>query len=237
MLRPGLGTLMRDLRRSPAIVVAAVALFVALGSTSYAVLRIPAKSVGTAQLKAKAVTTAKLRNGAVDRAKLSNGAVGGAKVEPGSLRAVHFAPEELPAATTSASAEENRIGGAGEPIALGHHTTVLSLDDPEGTGAITVAGPARLSVHATATVHNTGSFGVVECRVALFEQPGGGQLPLGQAGLESVGNQAITTIPTAGAIEVAAGTFDVELQCVTFQETDGHFDYLKGNLVAVASPR
>lgn len=51
----------RFLRRpSPALVVAVIALFVALGGTSYAALRLPKNSVGTAQLKRGAVTKGKI---------------------------------------------------------------------------------------------------------------------------------------------------------------------------------
>jgi hypothetical protein len=44
---------------------ALLALFVALGGSSYAASRIPADSVGTAQLKANAVTSSKVRDGSL----------------------------------------------------------------------------------------------------------------------------------------------------------------------------
>lgn len=65
---------------SPAMLVALLALFVALGGSAFAVSR-----VGTKQLKKGAVTTAKIRNGAVTTAKLGAGAVTGAKVRANSL--------------------------------------------------------------------------------------------------------------------------------------------------------
>ncbi len=76
---------MKSLRRrigppSPAMVVALVALFVALGGSAFAV-----SQVGTKQLKKAAVTTAKIRNGAVTNAKLGNGSVTGAKVRANSI--------------------------------------------------------------------------------------------------------------------------------------------------------
>jgi hypothetical protein len=46
---------------SPAMVVACIALTVALAGTSYAAIRLPANSVGTAQLKRAAVTGAKVK--------------------------------------------------------------------------------------------------------------------------------------------------------------------------------
>jgi hypothetical protein len=46
---------------SPAMAVALVALFVALGGTGYAVTRLPSNSVGTSQLRKSAVTSSKIR--------------------------------------------------------------------------------------------------------------------------------------------------------------------------------
>lgn len=76
--------------------IALLALFVALGGTSYAAVSLPKNSVGTAQLKANAVKQGKIKNGAVTRAKIRNGAINTHKVENGSLRAGDFAPGQLP---------------------------------------------------------------------------------------------------------------------------------------------
>jgi hypothetical protein len=48
-----------------------IALFVALGGTSYAATQLPSNSVGTGQIRAGAVTATKIHNGAVTSAKLS----------------------------------------------------------------------------------------------------------------------------------------------------------------------
>jgi hypothetical protein len=58
-------------------VVAYLALFVALGGTSYAAIRLPAGSVGTKQLRKGAVTNRKLATGSVGAAKLDRKTVGG----------------------------------------------------------------------------------------------------------------------------------------------------------------
>jgi hypothetical protein len=50
-------------RPTPATAIALIALFVALGGTGYAALKLPKNSVGTKQLKANAVTGAKVKNG------------------------------------------------------------------------------------------------------------------------------------------------------------------------------
>ena len=69
---------MRRLHPSPALVVSLIALFVALGGTSYAaVTSVPANSVGTAQLKNGAVTAPKIATGAVTAAKIASNALPG----------------------------------------------------------------------------------------------------------------------------------------------------------------
>src|SRR5436190_495301 len=72
---------MRRFTPSPAMVVYLIALFVALGGTSYAAITsLPAGSVGTTQLKNAAVTAPKIKNGAVTAAKISSSAAGAVHV-------------------------------------------------------------------------------------------------------------------------------------------------------------
>jgi hypothetical protein len=54
---------------SPALVISLIALFVALGGTTYAATSLPANSIGTKQLKKNAVTARKIKNGAVVASK------------------------------------------------------------------------------------------------------------------------------------------------------------------------
>lgn len=58
-------------RPSPAMLVALVALFVALGGTSYAAIKLPGNSVGSKQLKNGAVTNKKIGKGAVTASKIN----------------------------------------------------------------------------------------------------------------------------------------------------------------------
>jgi hypothetical protein len=50
---------------SPALITSIVALVVAMGGTSYAAIKLPRNSVGSAQLRSNAVTSAKVRNGSL----------------------------------------------------------------------------------------------------------------------------------------------------------------------------
>jgi len=64
----------RPPRLTYANVMSSLALFVALGGTSYAVTQLPRDSVGNRQLKANAVTSNKIRAGAVQRSDLAESA-------------------------------------------------------------------------------------------------------------------------------------------------------------------
>jgi hypothetical protein len=65
----------RYLRIHPATAISLVALFVALGGTSYAAVTAARNSVGTVQLKNSAVTAAKLADGAVTATKVKDGSL------------------------------------------------------------------------------------------------------------------------------------------------------------------
>src|SRR4051812_36764296 len=73
--------------------VALLALFIALGGTSYAAVRLPAKSVGTKQLKSNAVTSAKVKNS--------------------SLKAKDFAPGEIPSGPAGPAGLQGGVGPQG----------------------------------------------------------------------------------------------------------------------------
>jgi hypothetical protein len=95
--------------RSPAMVVACVALVVALGGVSYAAGVLPKNSVGPTQLQKKAVTASKLRANSVD----------GAKVKDGSLTATDFKAGQLPAGPKGDPGAPGAPGPQGERGAPG----------------------------------------------------------------------------------------------------------------------
>jgi Collagen triple helix repeat (20 copies) len=95
----------RYLARRPATAIALLALFVALGGTSYAALSLPRNSVGSAQLK----------TGAVTAAKLAANAVTSAKIKDRTLVRADFAKGQL----ASAVGQTGPAGPAGQPGAAG----------------------------------------------------------------------------------------------------------------------
>jgi hypothetical protein len=80
---------------SPSMIVACVALFVALGGTSYAAITLPANSVGTEQIKKSAVTGAKVKNATLTGAKIASATLTGAKIADATLTGAKIADATL----------------------------------------------------------------------------------------------------------------------------------------------
>jgi hypothetical protein len=143
-------------RPSPAMAVALIALFVALGGGAYA-LTIPRNSVGSEQLK----------QGSVTGAKLANGAVTSAKVKDGSLLTEDFKAGQLPRGA------KGNPGPTGNPGAKGDkgdpatklfatiHTTASVATLIHGSG---VANIERLGTGIT-RVTFTRSVSPAECAI------------------------------------------------------------------------
>jgi hypothetical protein len=72
-------------------VASTLALFIALGGTSYAVTSLPADSVGSAQLKSGSVTASKLHAHAVGAAAVAKNSLTGAQIDESSLGLVPHA--------------------------------------------------------------------------------------------------------------------------------------------------
>jgi hypothetical protein len=73
--------LLRGLRPSPALIVACLALFVAMGGVGYAAIKLKPNSVKTKNLKNGAVKEAKIADGAVSTPKLAPNAVSTDKIQ------------------------------------------------------------------------------------------------------------------------------------------------------------
>lgn len=137
--------------------IALLALFVALGGTSYAAVNLPNGSVGTDQLQQGAVTTLKvapkaitskrLADGSVVRKKIDNGAVSSKKVANGSLLAEDFAPGALNAAGPAGGALKGTYPSPGiaddavGPDQLGQMPAVRLLNPGTGQGGISLPIP------------------------------------------------------------------------------------------------
>ena len=104
-----------------ALVLSAIALFVALGGTSYAAITLARNSVGTKQLKKNAVTAPKIRAGAVTGAKVANGSLSASDVAPNTFLGANGTAKDssrlggqLPSdflSATGTAADSQKLGG------------------------------------------------------------------------------------------------------------------------------
>jgi hypothetical protein len=124
--------------------IALIALFVALGGTSYAATTLAANSVGTKQLKKNAVTSAKIKAGAVTTAKIAAGAVTTPKIAAGAVTAGTVANDaitgdkilESSLGKVPAAANADTLGGI-SPSVLGN-TMRFSGSDFQAVNSATV---------------------------------------------------------------------------------------------------
>jgi hypothetical protein len=122
-----------------------LALFVALGGTTYAATQLPAGSVGSRQLRAGAVSTAKIQNGAVTPAKLSpavaallrKGGPTGAEAawrDPGISAAVGSAHQTVVTQKVVTVAATAPWVSAGVSISPGQHLWIDTRSDGKWSG-------------------------------------------------------------------------------------------------------
>ncbi|MDQ3857833.1 MAG: hypothetical protein M3327_05205 [Actinomycetota bacterium] len=150
-------------RPSPALAVACLALFVALGGVSYAAAVLPVGSVGTRQLRSGAVTKPKLRNRAVTTAKLRNGAVTSAKIARRAVQASDLAPGLVTGPPAVAKSETARV-------LAGATTQRTFVDLPGARAALTLPADVNrmlLLVRFSAESSCSGGAGAQYCPVRV----------------------------------------------------------------------
>ena len=149
------------LRPSPAMVVAFIALFVAIGGSSYAVTRLPSGSVGSKQLKKNAVTGAKVKNRSLTVAD----------IKVASLAGVASAVSAASATHANAAAGLDKISYVNAPAGV----PAAPPPDPAGNQGTVVAGasatcpPGMFAIGGGVGVDDNTNTSVVDS----FPQPGG----------------------------------------------------------------
>ncbi len=125
----------RYLKTRPATAISLLALFIALGGTSYAAVTVARNSVGTVQLKNGAVTSAKIAVDAVTSAKVRDGALVARDFAAGTLL-VGPRGDDGPPGLDGAPGADGPPGPAGAPGAKG---------DPGPPGTPGTPGPPGIS--------------------------------------------------------------------------------------------
>jgi hypothetical protein len=127
----------RPRRLSPALVISLIALFVALGGTGYAALKLPKNSVGTKQLKNNAVTSAKVKNGSLTPSDFKAGQIPAGPQGPQGLQGVQGVPG--PVNVTFVQGDPVTVSAAGGQDFV--HADCPSGTVPSGGGVSNDGGP------------------------------------------------------------------------------------------------
>ena len=184
---------LRRLRPTPALVVAFIALFAALGGIGYATAKLKPNSVKTKNIRAGAVTSEKLANGAVTTPKLSPDAVA-----PNAVNATN-------AVNAMNAANADKLGG----VAPGHcQLGWLKASAVIDTGPLTDANPDMdvagfdcasgaddaIHIHRDAVGRYTVTIGGLDSGTALSGIAGGAPNPNAIAAASPVDGQGQTAV-------------------------------------------
>ena len=159
---------------SPAMIVACVALFIAMGGTSYAAVTLAANSVGTKQIKKNAVTSAKIKSAAVTAAKVKDGTLTGAKIKDATLTGAKVQDATLTGAKLADGAvtEAKLADGAVAPTKMG----TIPGARVRRTAALTVS-PRRSAWRLVRHDRLQRRRRVRRCPAHPHDGAGGGQVP------------------------------------------------------------
>jgi hypothetical protein len=192
-------------RPSPALVLACVALFVALGGTGYAALQLPANSVGSKQI----------RNGAVKNSEIANNAVTGRKVRRRSLTASDFRASSLPRGPRGFPGPAGPAGPAGSARAYGYVTAAGAVVAARSKGGATVSHVATSGVYCISIPGISSASSVMSVNLDWDESA---TSPPPAAAGDSEGVVEVSFAPGAPC---TAGQFEVHTLAQTFDAATG----------------
>ena len=212
-------------------VTSTLALFVALGGTGYAALKLPRDSVGAKQIKRAAVRSAEVKDHslkAVDFAALPQGPKGdkGDKGDPGAPG--RDATQVVLATGSDSTATDFDIGA--------FNTTV---DSHQLRSIVTTTAPGRIVAQAAITLKDTStnaSAGDARCKISLDDPPPtvSTGTPISQeisAELPTVAGKHTDLAVMGRSAQLPAGTYYVTLHCLS-DEMGATFD--AGDLTVLA---
>lgn len=199
-------------------VIATIALFIALGGTSYAVTALPKNSVGTPQLKKDAVTGAKVKDGSLESSDFKTGTL--LKGDTGATGATGATGERGPQGPTGPSGSVAGIGaswngnsGTVPPSAATSYAAVLGNFSVNAAGSTFVYAIAGISGSCTTPVSNA------PVAALYYKQPAAATwTAVPRSALQLENGNSIVPVHLAGLIDYSAlivgTTYDLSMRIV-----------------------
>jgi hypothetical protein len=122
---------------SPSMAVAITALVVALGGTSYAVVKPPPRSVGSKELKRNAVSGVHIKANAIKSSKVKDRSLTGKDIEESSLGQVPLAARAIVADRATSVDQAARAGVAGGLDRVVYRVATVTVPAAPGVGEST----------------------------------------------------------------------------------------------------
>ena len=210
-------------RLTYANVIATLALFLALGGTSYAVTALPKNSVGTQQLKKNAVTGVKVKDGSLSSADFAAGTL--LKGDTGATGATGATGPQGPTGLTGATGPQGPTGLTGATGVAGFTEAGIdgeSQTDPATAGAqptssfsltTTRSGTLYVSGRARATSTTTNTCPGVESPVWGLYVDGTPVPNSGYTGMESTTYDTLTLFGVLPGVTAGAHTVSIRVGC------------------------
>jgi hypothetical protein len=209
-------------RLSFANVTSGLALFVALGGTSYAAVTLPADSVGSEQIRTGAVGTPEIRTGGVDTAEIHTGGVAKAEIKTGGVGAAELHTDSVRTPEIKAGAvkaeEIDKDAVASEEIKDGSIATADLSDAARSdlAGAPAVAYRAAVNKAGAKQAGNATTVGKTGTGTYTVDFGKDVSACVSAATLAAVENGAGTEDPDAGRVTLAPGPTATSVNVNTF---------------------
>jgi hypothetical protein len=219
----------RELRHLPALALALIALFVALGGTVYAAAKISGKTI-----KVKSLPGNRLKPGSVPGNRLKPGAIPGSSLAPGSITGVQIDTATLGQVPTAVYADSagsardaetalNAVNAVSATKVNGHSAGCAQAERFfAGSCWQPVSSDAALSAPAAAASCATrgGELPSALLLAAFSQQPGialaaGGEWSRDIATYSGVNSYSVATVGSTGEVGDAVSTLTKKFRCVT----------------------
>jgi hypothetical protein len=218
-----LGRLRR--RATFANVTSTLALFVALGGSSYAAITLPSDSVGSDQIRTGAVGTSEVRTGGVGAGEIKTSAVRASEIKTGGVGASEIHTDAVRAKEIKAGAVGTDELGTDAVTGAKVKDGSLESADLSDAARSSLAGnaPFRAAVNTTGTAVAGNATGVVRGGPGVYTVDFGKDVSacFDSATLAAVKNGTGTDAPTPGSITVEPGAAATSVVVLTFAVPGG----------------